>query len=85
MVFRLRFQCCHRGFCLFVCLFVWRCLSGRWCSDSGFCAVIGAFVCLFVCLFVWCCLSGRWRSDSGFCAVIRASVCLFVCLVLFEW
>ncbi len=51
MVFRLRFQCCHLGFCLFVCLFVWCCLSGRWCSDSGFCAVIGAFVCLFVCLF----------------------------------
>ncbi len=77
MAFRLRFLCCHRGFCLFV----WCCLSGRWRSDSGFCAVIGV---LFVCFFVLC-LSGRWRSDSGFSAVIGGFVCLFVCFVLFEW
>ncbi len=40
---------------LFVYFFVLCCLSGRWRSDSGFSAVIGAFVCLFVCLvlFEW--------------------------------
>ncbi len=40
---------------LFVFLFVLCCLSGRWRSDSGFSAVIGAFVCLFFCFVLFVC------------------------------